>query len=119
MSERTAAGVERELVLLAHVRDRLRASEGTDFRIPTTTVDRILEELNSLERSPHKRNRLPPVRTDGGGLASEVPGPRGCSGLYEVDLRAHPAGDPRQRSRSGFSVPSSRVSAGRRAGVVQ
>ncbi|WP_198602327.1 hypothetical protein [Rhodococcus opacus] len=36
MSERTAADVERELTLLAYVRDRLRASEGTDFRIPTT-----------------------------------------------------------------------------------
>ncbi|MFZ2177299.1 MAG: hypothetical protein WAW17_25360 [Rhodococcus sp. (in: high G+C Gram-positive bacteria)] len=52
MSDRTAADVERELAMLAHVRDRLRASEGNDFRIPTTAVDQVLDELNRLERSP-------------------------------------------------------------------
>ncbi|WAM19473.1 hypothetical protein [Rhodococcus sp. JS3073] len=52
MSDRTAAVIERELAMLAHVRDRLRASEGSDFRIATTAVDQVLDELNRLERSP-------------------------------------------------------------------
>jgi len=52
VSDRTAADVERELAMLAHVRDRLRASEGNDFRIPTTAIDQALDELNRLERSP-------------------------------------------------------------------
>lgn len=52
VSDRTAADVERELAVLAHVRDRLRASEGNDFRIPTTAIDQALDELNRLERSP-------------------------------------------------------------------
>ncbi|MFD7012531.1 hypothetical protein [Rhodococcus jostii] len=49
MSDRTAADLERELAMLAYVRDRLRASEGEDFRIPTPAVDQVLDELNSLE----------------------------------------------------------------------
>ncbi|MFE5702008.1 hypothetical protein [Rhodococcus koreensis] len=49
MSDRTAADLERELAMLADVRDRLRASEGEGFRIPTTAVDQVLDELNSLE----------------------------------------------------------------------
>ena len=52
VSDRTAADVERELAMLAYVRDRLRASEGNDFRIPTTAIDQALDELNRLERSP-------------------------------------------------------------------
>ena len=52
MSDRTTADLERELAMLAYVRDRLWASEGNDFRIPTTAVDQVLDELNSLERSP-------------------------------------------------------------------
>ncbi|MFV9458627.1 hypothetical protein ACNJ7E_35050 [Rhodococcus sp. NM-2] len=52
MSDRTAADVEREPATLAYVRGRLRASEGNDFRIPTNAVDQVLDELNSLERSP-------------------------------------------------------------------
>ena len=52
MGDRTAADLERELAMLAQVRHRLRASEGEDFSIPTTTVDDVLDELNSLERSP-------------------------------------------------------------------
>ena len=56
VSERNVADVERELAMLAYVRDRLRVSEGTDLRIPTTAVDRVLDELNSLERAPRKRN---------------------------------------------------------------
>ena len=32
--------------------DRLRVSEGEDFRIPTTTVDEVLDEVNGIERSP-------------------------------------------------------------------
>lgn len=52
VSDRTAAVIERELAMLAHVRDRLRASEGSDFRIATTAVDQVLDELNRLERSP-------------------------------------------------------------------
>ncbi|QYA99735.1 hypothetical protein I1A62_00685 (plasmid) [Rhodococcus sp. USK10] len=52
MSDRTTAGLKDELVMLASVRDRLRGSEGEDFRIPTTAVDRVLDELNSLERPP-------------------------------------------------------------------
>ena len=52
MGNRTAADLERELAMLAYVRDRLRASECEDFRIPTTAVDQVLDDLNSLERSP-------------------------------------------------------------------
>ncbi|EID80147.1 MULTISPECIES: hypothetical protein [Rhodococcus] len=52
MGDRAAADLERELAMLAQVRRRLRASEGEDFRIPTTTVDEVLDELNSVERSP-------------------------------------------------------------------
>ncbi|MFC0452316.1 hypothetical protein [Rhodococcus jostii] len=52
MSDRTAADLERELTMLAYVRDRLRASEGEHFRIPTTSVDEVLDALNSIERSP-------------------------------------------------------------------
>lgn len=56
VSDRTAADRGRELALLASVRDRLRASEGEDFRIPTTAVDQLLDELTSLERSPWDPN---------------------------------------------------------------
>ncbi|PQP15942.1 hypothetical protein [Rhodococcus opacus] len=49
MSNRTAAEVEHELAMLAYVRDRLRASEGKDFNVPTTAVDLVLDELNRLE----------------------------------------------------------------------
>ncbi|MFZ2172667.1 MAG: hypothetical protein WAW17_01265 [Rhodococcus sp. (in: high G+C Gram-positive bacteria)] len=49
MSERTTADLDRELAMLADVRHRLRASEGPDVRIPTTAVDQVLDELNSLE----------------------------------------------------------------------
>ena len=52
MGDRTAADLERELAMLARVRLRLRGSEGADFRIPTTAVDEVLDELNSVERSP-------------------------------------------------------------------
>ncbi|ELB86374.1 hypothetical protein Rwratislav_45275 [Rhodococcus wratislaviensis IFP 2016] len=52
VSDRTASDLEREFAMLAYVRDRLRASEGEDFRIPTTAVDQVLDELTSLERSP-------------------------------------------------------------------
>ena len=38
-----------KLAMLAYVRDRLRAWESADFRIPTTVVDQVLDELNSLE----------------------------------------------------------------------
>lgn len=50
-SERTTADLDRELAMLAYVRNRLRASQGPDFRIPTTAVDQVLDELNSLEQS--------------------------------------------------------------------
>jgi len=52
VSDRTAADVERELAMLAYVRGRLRASEGSDFRIPTTAGDQVLDEFNRLELSP-------------------------------------------------------------------
>ncbi|MFE7422185.1 hypothetical protein [Rhodococcus sp. NPDC057529] len=52
MSDRTAADLERELTMLAFVRDRLRASEGDDVRLPTAAVDEVLDELGSLARSP-------------------------------------------------------------------
>ncbi|EID81760.1 MULTISPECIES: hypothetical protein [Rhodococcus] len=56
MSARTAADLERELAMLAFVRDRLRASEGDDVRLPTTVVDQVLDELSSLARSPQNPN---------------------------------------------------------------
>ncbi|WP_269455082.1 hypothetical protein [Rhodococcus sp. LB1] len=37
--------------MLSHVRNRFRASEGDDFRIPTTALE-VLDERGSLERSP-------------------------------------------------------------------
>lgn len=49
-SERTT-DLYRELAMLAYVRNRLRTSEGPDFHIPTTAVDQVLDELNSLEQS--------------------------------------------------------------------
>ncbi|ELB92781.1 hypothetical protein Rwratislav_12363 [Rhodococcus wratislaviensis IFP 2016] len=49
MSDRTTVDLERELRLLAAVRAYLRDAEGTDVRIPTTAVDRVLDELNRLE----------------------------------------------------------------------
>jgi len=49
---RIAADLERELAMLASVRERLRASEGTDAGIPTTAADQVLDVLNSLVRSP-------------------------------------------------------------------
>ncbi len=52
MSDRTAADLEGDLAMLAYVRDRLWASEGADFRIPTTAVYQVLDELNSLEPLP-------------------------------------------------------------------
>jgi hypothetical protein len=52
VGDRTAADFERELAMLAYVRGRLSASEGTDFRIPTAAFDEVLDELNSLVRSP-------------------------------------------------------------------
>ena len=52
MSDRTAADLERELSMLAYVRERLRASEGEEFHIPTTAVDQVLDERNRVERSP-------------------------------------------------------------------
>jgi hypothetical protein len=52
VSDRTAADVERELAMLASVRDRMHASEGEGFRIPTSAVDQVLDELNRLQQSP-------------------------------------------------------------------
>ncbi|MFC9557598.1 hypothetical protein ACFTWF_43080 [Rhodococcus sp. NPDC056960] len=49
MSDRTAADLEDDLTMLAGLRARLRASEGPDFRIPTTAVDRVLDELNGSD----------------------------------------------------------------------
>ncbi|ABH00740.1 hypothetical protein RHA1_ro11093 (plasmid) [Rhodococcus jostii RHA1] len=52
MSDRTVADLERELAVLAYVRERIRVSEGDTFCIPTTAVDQVLDQLNSLERPP-------------------------------------------------------------------
>ena len=52
MSDRTAADLERELAMLVYVRGRLRASEGEHFRIPTASVDEVLDALNNIEGSP-------------------------------------------------------------------
>ncbi|GCE40929.1 hypothetical protein Rhow_004572 [Rhodococcus wratislaviensis] len=46
MRDRTTADLERELHMLAAVRAYLRDAEGTDVRIPTTAVDRVLDELH-------------------------------------------------------------------------
>ena len=47
MRHRTAADLERDLTLFASIRDHLRVAEGDDCRIPTTTVDGVLDGLNS------------------------------------------------------------------------
>nr|WP_271210777.1 hypothetical protein [Rhodococcus wratislaviensis] len=47
MGDRAAADLERELAMLAFLRDCLRVLEGEDFRVPTTALD----WLNSVERS--------------------------------------------------------------------
>ncbi|WP_197487889.1 hypothetical protein [Rhodococcus sp. LB1] len=52
MGDRTTADLERELDMLAYVRDCLRASEDRAVGIPTIAVDQVLDELNSLVRSP-------------------------------------------------------------------
>jgi hypothetical protein len=50
VTDRTADDLERELALLANVRAYLRGVEGPDFRIPTTALDQVLDELNSHDR---------------------------------------------------------------------
>lgn len=52
MRDRTAADLERELAMLVYVRDRLRASEGEHFPIPTTSLGEVPDALSRLERSP-------------------------------------------------------------------
>ncbi|MEU2005145.1 hypothetical protein ACH47B_29410 [Rhodococcus sp. NPDC019627] len=47
MTGRTTDDLERDLALLANVRAYLRDAEGPDFRIPTTALDQVLDELNS------------------------------------------------------------------------
>nr|GLK36297.1 hypothetical protein GCM10017611_31540 [Rhodococcus wratislaviensis] len=47
VGDRAAADLERELAMLAFLRDCLRVLEGEDFRVPTTALD----WLNSVERS--------------------------------------------------------------------
>ncbi|MFD7008064.1 hypothetical protein [Rhodococcus jostii] len=49
MSDRTMADRERELRMLAAVRAYLRDEEGPDLRIPTTAVDRVLDELHQTQ----------------------------------------------------------------------
>ncbi|PBC47630.1 hypothetical protein CJ177_42620 [Rhodococcus sp. ACPA1] len=58
VGDRTAADLERELSVVSNIRDRIRASEGTDICTPTTAVDHVLDELNSLERLPRIRRDL-------------------------------------------------------------
>jgi len=48
--------------MLVYVRDRLRASEGEHFRIPTTSADVVLDALNSIERSPSDPTLFRPER---------------------------------------------------------
>ena len=48
VTDRTADDLERELAVLADMRAYLRDVEGPDFRIPTTVVDHVLDELNRL-----------------------------------------------------------------------
>jgi hypothetical protein len=50
MTDRTTDDLERELALLVNVRAYLRDAEGPDFRIPTTAIDQVLDELNSHDR---------------------------------------------------------------------
>lgn len=40
----------------SYVRDPFQAWEGTDFRLLTTAVGQVLDELNSLEHSPWDPN---------------------------------------------------------------
>ena len=88
MSDRTAADLERDLAMLASVRDRLRASEGADFRIPTTAVDQVLDELNSLEPIAVGSELIPSVRTGEGPPPTSRRVPRGGRrGLYGLELR--------------------------------
>lgn len=65
MSDRTAAGLERELAVLAYVRE----SPGFGGqRCPQTTgVDQVLDELNSLERSLWESELIPSVQSPGNG----------------------------------------------------
>ncbi|WP_145238478.1 MULTISPECIES: hypothetical protein [Nocardiaceae] len=39
--------LRRELAMLADVRDRIRDSVGPDARIPTGTVDNVLDDYNA------------------------------------------------------------------------
>ncbi|QSE88099.1 hypothetical protein JWS13_04780 (plasmid) [Rhodococcus pseudokoreensis] len=63
MNHRTAADLERELAMLASVRDRLRSSEGDDFRIPTTAVDHVLDERYSYRDPTVTPTRARPGRS--------------------------------------------------------
>ncbi|WP_418345830.1 hypothetical protein [Rhodococcus pyridinivorans] len=54
--ERNRTRLERELALLADVRRRIAASEPT-LRIPTTTVDRILDEYLQLPQQDPSHGR--------------------------------------------------------------
>lgn len=56
MSDRTVAELMHELAMLVSDRDRIRASEGDAFRIPTTAVDQVLDELTGLERATQDPN---------------------------------------------------------------
>jgi hypothetical protein len=56
MTDRTTDDLERELALLVNVRAYLRDAEGPDFRIPTTTIDEVLDELNSHYRDTDLRH---------------------------------------------------------------
>ncbi|MHA4854551.1 hypothetical protein L1080_034235 [Rhodococcus sp. MSC1_016] len=50
MTDRTTDDLERDLALLANVRAYIRDAEGPDFRIPTTALDQVLDELNRHDR---------------------------------------------------------------------
>lgn len=48
--DRTAADLECELAMLASVRAYLTDAEEEDFRLPTTAVAKVLDELGGLDR---------------------------------------------------------------------
>jgi len=64
VSDRATADLERELAMLAYVRDRLRALEGNDVRTPTTAVDQVL--VSSIASNDRRGIGTDAIRAESG-----------------------------------------------------
>ncbi|RYF42823.1 MAG: hypothetical protein EOO27_44870 [Comamonadaceae bacterium] len=94
LGNRTAADLERELAMLAHVRDRLPASKGQDFRIPATAVVQVLDELKDMI-PPRAADVL--VAMESAVSRAAVPGWCGSDRMSTGRCRAHVRGSQLRR----------------------